>query len=438
MANAKTGDLVRLLCSIALENGETYVESDPALPEFTVLDGGKWSPNFENLLIGLEPGASRTAQYRPENAFGPYRDDLVYEIPLDEIPEDFELAAGDRFAFNNEAGEELAGQITEIGDDAVTVDCNHPLAGETLTYRVTLLEILPPETVLADAGNAVRVKYAVQPVDGPIFESNGDGDWLQFEIRDSDEADNWVEIMATGMRVGETRAVTAAAAAAFGERDPAKMLAMRRDQFDADQPLAVGAAVVVEFDDGAAREVRIAALDGDLVIVDANHPLAGKDVVYTVTMLGILPVDAKYAKVGDVAVVKFRAVDEQGAVVAGADGEAPLTFRIGDGAALPSIENLVLGLQVGESRRAKVAAADAYGLRDPELIYEAPRSDFPAAAPLAVGQTIELDNDAGGNKVVATIAALTPDAVTVDGNHPLAGKNLEFQIELVGLKSSKD
>ncbi len=111
------------------------------------------------------------------------------------------------------------------------------------------------------------------------------------------------------------------------------------------------------------------------------------------------------------------------------DGE-PLEFTVGDRQVISGFEAAVLGMAVGSSTTVIIPAEEAYGEHRAEMVAEIDRDRFPADAAPKIGQRLEIGTTKGEN-VVVTVTDVTTSHVTVDGNHPLAGKELTFDIELV-------
>ena len=105
----------------------------------------------------------------------------------------------------------------------------------------------------------------------------------------------------------------------------------------------------------------------------------------------------------------------------------PLEFEAGSGEVIPGISHAVVGMQAGESRTVTVAPEDAFGPRREEMIQEVPRSALPAE--VSVGDPLRAQ--AGEQEVQVWVAELGEENAIIDGNHPLAGHTLEFEVELV-------
>ena len=108
----------------------------------------------------------------------------------------------------------------------------------------------------------------------------------------------------------------------------------------------------------------------------------------------------------------------------------PLEFVSGSGQMIPAFEQSVIGMEPGESKTVNIPAEHAYGAHQPQAIIEVERSQFPAGMPLEVGSVVQ-GKAPNGEQVPFTVVEVTASLVTLDRNHPLAGKDLTFEIKLV-------
>lgn len=136
------------------------------------------------------------------------------------------------------------------------------------------------------------------------------------------------------------------------------------------------------------------------------------------------------AKNGDKVKVHYKGTLEDGTVFDSSEGRDPLEFTIGEGRVIPGFEQAVDGLAVKESRTVAIPCAEAYGERREELIQEVPRDQFPEDMKVEQGQRLQLSLH-DGQQMVVEVTSMTDASVTLDANHPLAGKDLNFEIELV-------
>jgi peptidylprolyl isomerase len=139
------------------------------------------------------------------------------------------------------------------------------------------------------------------------------------------------------------------------------------------------------------------------------------------------------AQNGDNVCVHFSAYHDDGIQFATTLGENPIELTIGDKKLIECFEQSLIGMAEGERKTVKIEPTQAMGERKPELVFVFSREEVPEQhEDLNVGSRVELDDDKG-NPVTGTVTHLTDQEVTVDTNHPLAGKTLVFYIELIEL-----
>jgi peptidylprolyl isomerase len=140
------------------------------------------------------------------------------------------------------------------------------------------------------------------------------------------------------------------------------------------------------------------------------------------------------AKNGDTVQVNYTGKLADGTVFDSSIGREPLEFTLGNGQMIPGFEKAVLGMKVGEKKTVTIPADQAYGPHLDELVVEVPRDKLHSDAELAVGQILQTTAQ-NGQQIMFTITAISDNGtVTLDANHPLAGKDLTFEIELVKIK----
>ena len=135
------------------------------------------------------------------------------------------------------------------------------------------------------------------------------------------------------------------------------------------------------------------------------------------------------AKDGDTVKVNYRGTLSDGTEFDSSAGKAPLEFTLGQKQVITGFENAVVGMKVGEKKTVTIPAAEAYGPVDDRFLQDVPRSIIPANITLAKDKYLMMS--IRGEPVRARIAELNTTTVTLDLNHPLAGKDLTFDIELV-------
>jgi len=136
------------------------------------------------------------------------------------------------------------------------------------------------------------------------------------------------------------------------------------------------------------------------------------------------------AKAGDNVKVHYTGKLDDGTVFDTSEGRDPLAFKLGEGRVIPGFEQGIEGMATGDVKTIKIAAADAYGPVDASRVLQVPRKDFPADLAPEVGQQLQVGQE-GGPRNVVTVTAVSDESVTLDANHPLAGKDLTFDVELV-------
>lgn len=138
------------------------------------------------------------------------------------------------------------------------------------------------------------------------------------------------------------------------------------------------------------------------------------------------------AKNGDCVKIHYTGKLEDDTVFDSSVNRAPLQFTLGEGKIIPGFEKAIIGMNPGESKTVKIPYDEAYGPHRPELIAEIERSRFPEDMKLEVGREIKL-RQPNGRVVAVKIINITEAKVTLDANHPLAGKELSFDIKLVDI-----
>jgi peptidylprolyl isomerase len=115
-------------------------------------------------------------------------------------------------------------------------------------------------------------------------------------------------------------------------------------------------------------------------------------------------------------------------------GREPLEFTIGEGMLLPMFEEIVIGLEPGETAKVKIPAADGYGLRNEELVIKIEKAKLPPTIVPEIGMKLQMRTP-DGQPLVLNITDINDDNIIVDANHELAGLDLNFTIELVEIVS---
>ena len=138
---AQNGNKVKVHYTGKLEDGTVFDSSEGADPlEFT-LGQGQMITGFEEGVIGMEPGESRTLNIPADEAYGPHQADGVIEVDRSELPPEMPLEVGMQLQAAQGNGQTVNMTVVEIGDDKVKMDGNHPLAGKDLIFEIQMMEI---------------------------------------------------------------------------------------------------------------------------------------------------------------------------------------------------------------------------------------------------------------------------------------------------------
>jgi len=141
MQKAKSGDKVKVHYHGKLTDGSTFDSSEGREPlEFTV-GSGQVIKGFDDAVVDMTVGEKKTVQIPVENAYGERNDDMMMEYPKTEFPADMIPEIGMELHMSDNMGNVFPVVITEVLDDVVVLDANHPLAGEDLTFEIELVAI---------------------------------------------------------------------------------------------------------------------------------------------------------------------------------------------------------------------------------------------------------------------------------------------------------
>ncbi|MFC1684659.1 peptidylprolyl isomerase [Pseudomonadota bacterium] len=139
------------------------------------------------------------------------------------------------------------------------------------------------------------------------------------------------------------------------------------------------------------------------------------------------------AKNGDTVMVHYTGTLDDGTQFDSSVGGEPLEVTLGEGGVIPGFEQALEGMAVGDKKTVNIPVEEAYGEAHSELVQEIPRDQIPAEIELEIGVQLQAEGPQG--PFVVTVTDLAEETVTLDGNHPLAGKALNFDLELAEIKS---
>ncbi len=135
----------------------------------------------------------------------------------------------------------------------------------------------------------------------------------------------------------------------------------------------------------------------------------------------------------NVVLMEYTVKDDEGNIIDTSVGHEPLAFIVGLGNIIPGLERQFIGKSKGDAFKATISPADGYGEYDPTLVEAVPRAQFAGVKGLEVGMQLQAQTDDGIE--VVTVAKITDSEVTVDANHPLAGKTLHFDVKVVDVRN---
>jgi peptidylprolyl isomerase len=135
-------------------------------------------------------------------------------------------------------------------------------------------------------------------------------------------------------------------------------------------------------------------------------------------------------KPGDTVRIHYTGTLSDGQTFDSSEGRDPLEFTVGSGQIIPGLDSALPGMAVGEKKVVEVPSQDAYGPLDPNARQAVPRADIPAEIPLDLGTQLQVQTPQG-QVMPVTVVEVTESEVVLDANHPLAGRDLTFAIELV-------
>ncbi|MBT8040906.1 MAG: peptidylprolyl isomerase [Gammaproteobacteria bacterium] len=141
MSQAKAGDTVKIHYTGTLDDGTQFDSSSGREPLEFEVGSGQVIPGFEKAIEGMAVGDTKTVNIPAEDAYGPRHDEMIQEVPKSALPDDVEPQIGMGLQARRADGAMLDLTITEVGEDSITVDGNHPLAGQALNFDLELVEI---------------------------------------------------------------------------------------------------------------------------------------------------------------------------------------------------------------------------------------------------------------------------------------------------------
>ena len=141
MRQVKNGDIVKVHYQGRLTDGTTFDSSEGREPLEFEVGSGTVIKGFEEGVMGMEVGAKKTLEIPADEAYGDKNPDMLVEFPKEQFPEDMKPEVGMQLNMTNGSGQVIPVVITDVKEDSVILDANHPLAGEALVFDIELIEI---------------------------------------------------------------------------------------------------------------------------------------------------------------------------------------------------------------------------------------------------------------------------------------------------------
>ena len=142
MAQVKKGDTVNVHYTGKLKDGTVFDSSVDREPLRFTLGEGQIIPGFEQGVIGMKPGETKTVNIPADKAYGLHRKELVLVVNKSRIPAHLKPEVGQQLKLNQPDGRAVPVRVTNVSESKVTLDANHPLAGKDLTFKIELVEIV--------------------------------------------------------------------------------------------------------------------------------------------------------------------------------------------------------------------------------------------------------------------------------------------------------
>lgn len=138
MAHVKKGSKVKVYYTGKLKDGTVFESNIGQTPLEFVVGKGKVIKGFDTALVGMDLGQTKTVVFKPSEAYGLKDRDLMWTVAVEELPAGTELKPGVELSFCRPDGTRVEGRIDKLLEDQVTIDGNHPLAGQSLTFEIKL------------------------------------------------------------------------------------------------------------------------------------------------------------------------------------------------------------------------------------------------------------------------------------------------------------
>ncbi|AKP52741.1 FKBP-type peptidyl-prolyl cis-trans isomerase [Cyclobacterium amurskyense] len=142
MSVATKGNTVKVHYTGKLKDGTIFDSSQDREPLEFVLGDGKMIKGFDVAVEGMKVGDDKSVTIPTDDAYGPKREDMMLDVPLDQVPAEIKPEVGMDLSIQNQQGQPTPVKVVHIDDTKITLDANHPLAGEDLVFEIKLVEVV--------------------------------------------------------------------------------------------------------------------------------------------------------------------------------------------------------------------------------------------------------------------------------------------------------
>lgn len=141
MSTVEEGNTVKVHYTGKLKDGQVFDTSEEREPIEFEIGAGQMIPGFEKAVVGMEKDESKTVEIESDEAYGDVNDELFLEVPKSELPDNIDPEVGMQLQVQQQEGQQIPVQITEVKDSSITLDANHPLAGKDLVFDIKVVDI---------------------------------------------------------------------------------------------------------------------------------------------------------------------------------------------------------------------------------------------------------------------------------------------------------
>ena len=140
MALVQKGDTISVHYTGRLSDGEIFDSSEGRDPLKFTVGAGQMIPGFDDAVVGMAQGEKKTVSIDPDQAYGQRNDESLFDFPRSNVPEGMQIEEGMQVYMQDNAGNPVPATIVAISEDTIKMDCNHPLAGKTLEFDISIAE----------------------------------------------------------------------------------------------------------------------------------------------------------------------------------------------------------------------------------------------------------------------------------------------------------